>query len=206
MDLPEFDLRWCNGCLRRRPSNSGAWDGRNCPQCKRRKAKEWHDKVPGRSAEYSRTARERARTAGLNRDAEYYERNKERIRERERNRYQETRAQLTAYHKLVATTDGRAEYNLRMRVGHWRRKGYLNSDGSAFTWDDYERLDTGNCHLCGTNSPGGRGAWVVDHNHETGIVRGLLCNTCNSIVVAGLDIAIAGGYLDAAIAYAKRNG
>jgi hypothetical protein len=38
----------------------------------------------------------------------------------------------------------------------------------------------GCCAVCGTQDPGGRfGHFVVDHNHETGQVRGLLCNACN---------------------------
>ena len=35
------------------------------------------------------------------------------------------------------------------------------------------------CALCKTDTPGGRG-WHVDHNHSTGIVRGILCHACNT--------------------------
>lgn len=35
------------------------------------------------------------------------------------------------------------------------------------------------CALCGSDFPGGRGRFVVDHCHETGRIRGLLCNLCN---------------------------
>ncbi len=35
------------------------------------------------------------------------------------------------------------------------------------------------CAICGCNEPGGRGRWHVDHNHLTGINRGLLCHHCN---------------------------
>ncbi len=36
------------------------------------------------------------------------------------------------------------------------------------------------CALCSKDEPGGRhGVWHVDHDHETGVVRGLLCDGCN---------------------------
>lgn len=38
----------------------------------------------------------------------------------------------------------------------------------------------GHCALCEKTSPGGRaGKWHVDHDHDTGVVRGLLCCGCN---------------------------
>jgi hypothetical protein len=36
----------------------------------------------------------------------------------------------------------------------------------------------GKCLCCGTQRPGPQG-WQVDHDHETGKVRGILCPTCN---------------------------
>lgn len=39
----------------------------------------------------------------------------------------------------------------------------------------------GGCATCGSITPGGRskGFFCVDHDHGTGRVRGLLCNSCN---------------------------
>jgi hypothetical protein len=37
------------------------------------------------------------------------------------------------------------------------------------------------CAICGTDDPGGRGdGFVVDHCHDTGKIRGLLCTSCNT--------------------------
>lgn len=45
--------------------------------------------------------------------------------------------------------------------------------------DDYDRMyeeQDGKCYICRTEYP----VLFVDHNHETGNVRALLCNNCNT--------------------------
>src|SRR3990172_7927579 len=42
----------------------------------------------------------------------------------------------------------------------------------------------GRCAICRTDVPGGRGgkSFATDHDHVTGIVRGLLCQRCNQAI------------------------
>lgn len=49
----------------------------------------------------------------------------------------------------------------------------------------------GKCAICGTTEPGGRGDFHVDHSHENGKIRGVLCHRCN-IGIGSLreDVAI----------------
>lgn len=41
----------------------------------------------------------------------------------------------------------------------------------------------GRCDICGGTRPGGRfNEWHIDHDHETGVVRGVLCAACNTAI------------------------
>jgi hypothetical protein len=54
----------------------------------------------------------------------------------------------------------------------------------GITIDQYTQLlskQNYKCALCETSNPGGNtNVFVVDHNHITGKIRGLLCNHCNT--------------------------
>ena len=72
--------------------------------------------------------------------------------------------------------------------------------------EEYAEMHTAQdykCAVCGTTDPGGRAAvnsFMVDHNHETGKVRGLLCHTCNLMLGHAKDdsarLRRAADYLD----------
>jgi hypothetical protein len=66
----------------------------------------------------------------------------------------------------------------------WRqtthRSRWLKKYG--LTVEDFDRIlqeQNGRCAICGSDDPRYRN-WCVDHDHETGAVRGLLCILCNS--------------------------
>jgi len=64
---------------------------------------------------------------------------------------------------------------------HWRRSKHLR-ESYGITEEDLQKilkLQGGICKICGTDTPEGKG-WVVDHNHKTGEVRGILCAKCNT--------------------------
>lgn len=51
----------------------------------------------------------------------------------------------------------------------------------------YQRLldrQAGGCAICGTEEPGSKKKvyLYVDHDHDTGRIRGLLCQTCNTAI------------------------
>jgi hypothetical protein len=63
----------------------------------------------------------------------------------------------------------------------WDRKSYLKRK-YRMTLEDYERMfeaQGGVCAICGEPRPEER-TLHVDHDHETGVIRGLLCFRCNN--------------------------
>lgn len=52
--------------------------------------------------------------------------------------------------------------------------------------EDFEAMEKkqgGRCAVCDCGPVGGRGRKLhVDHDHETGIIRGLLCHGCNAAI------------------------
>jgi Recombination endonuclease VII len=80
----------------------------------------------------------------------------------------------------------RQKHLIRMRrydqTRSWQRKGILNEQGNDFLLEDFDRIyqiQQGRCKICKKHSTEFKRNLAVDHNHETGIVRGLLCLNCN---------------------------
>lgn len=47
-------------------------------------------------------------------------------------------------------------------------------------YDQQLEKQGGKCAICASTKPGGRfNTFIVDHDHDTNVVRGLLCNECN---------------------------
>lgn len=62
------------------------------------------------------------------------------------------------------------------------RNHYMQLRERGLTVEEYNTflLNQGHtCAVCHTGEPRGQGTWHIDRDHETGRVRGLLCNGCN---------------------------
>ena len=80
------------------------------------------------------------------------------------------KARTTAWHK--ANPHARAE-------DAWRRRGIV-----GMTWELYQQMLSDQesvCAICQKPDASGR-RLAVDHNHETGKIRGLLCLSCNQFI------------------------
>lgn len=97
-------------------------------------------------------------------DSTYYQRNAEVIRAKARARYQRYKA-----------TGFAREQDLRAKFGI-----------SLAEYDDMFAAQKGRCAICGKPETAKRNGVVkrlaVDHDHNTGQIRGLLCGRCNPMI------------------------
>jgi len=71
--------------------------------------------------------------------------------------------------------------------------------------EDYDRMlkeQNGVCAICGQPESSDRQRLSVDHNHETGEIRGLLCQKCNTMVGMSLEKV---SILESAIRFLQRS-
>lgn len=90
-------------------------------------------------------------------------------------------------------------YNGRLtKRGHRLKRKYGISNDDYFFMRDLQECK---CAICGTPEPEIHDDWlVVDHDHKTGAVRGLLCSKCNTSLGGFQDDP---AILEAAINYLK---
>ncbi len=82
------------------------------------------------------------------------------------------------------------------RRRHYKRKYGITEEQFARMVE----LQGNRCGICGGSEPGGKVGWHLDHDHKTGKLRGILCNSCN-LSLGGFhdDIAL----LESALRYLK---
>ncbi len=126
-----------------------------------------------------------------------------------------TEKPLAAFAKCSTRPDwGGYDYTCRACVNQRQReRGYSLKNNTGLSVEQYDALlekQGGGCAICGT--PPKRMRLSVDHDHETGMIRGLLCHGCNTKMV-GRDDAVwstkAATYADSppsagALAYRKK--
>lgn len=106
---------------------------------------------------------------------------------------------MREYHKTYSAdyrkTDKRKSYEADYRkknaekrktqMREWRLKKEFD-----LTIDEFNQLLANQnhaCAICRTTVPTGAGTWHVDHCHESGVVRGLLCSKCNQMLGLASD-------------------
>lgn len=129
---------------------------------------------------------------------EYYQENRERIKERmkeyqqrpevkekTKEYYQTNKEKIREHRQKPEFKAHEKKYRQRREVKEKQRNHQLKNK-YGITLEDKRKLyaeQNGRCAICGEHKPmlGTKGKVIcVDHNHKTGRVRGLLCTACNS--------------------------
>lgn len=88
-----------------------------------------------------------------------------------------------AGHDITCKDCRRKEERDRRASDPVRQRDLLLRSKYGITLAEYDWLveqQEGRCAICLVDAPGrGSDIWHVDHDHDTGEVRGLLCNRCN---------------------------
>lgn len=72
---------------------------------------------------------------------------------------------------------------LKFLESSWKSKGIINKNSEPFKKADFDELflkANSCCEICKTAEPKHIKGFVVDHCHNTGFARGILCAQCNT--------------------------
>jgi hypothetical protein len=121
--------------------------------------------------------------------AQYYQDNKERIRDRNL----EHRDQRLQYLKewRLANPDMYRHYRMTNPERFIETSRKQNYAKYGITYEEkLQRIELqgSKCAICGVSEPGGKhGQWVTDHDHATNCLRAELCNSCNLMLGLSKD-------------------
>ena len=112
---------------------------------------------------------------------EYYEKNIDKIKQHQKE-YRENNKEKIKQHSKEYSKEYQQtpKYKKRMRIQNWKRYGIICDD-----WDKlYEKyITTTHCELCNVELTDGKRSHTtkcLDHNHDTGLFRNVLCHSCNA--------------------------
>lgn len=154
----------CTKCREQKPVSDFAKDkGRKdgyyswCNDCSRAKSNAW------------RLAHPEQHAATL---AKWRKNNPDRIAQYARNHYSKNPELYAGYSRAYRERNPE-KVKLRARIAHLRDKHGMTVDEYEAMWD----AQKGVCAICGGGEV--KRLLAVDHCHETGRIRGLLCSDCN---------------------------
>jgi hypothetical protein len=157
-----------------------------CKPCQNERSKRWaRDNADQRKAYQKAYRRKRRDIIRSSEDAILRERESEGERRRRYRAGLKSRAQAGDDRAIAQMQKTLAKARVFMRSSWLRRRYGLTADQHAAIL----AAQGSRCACCGSLSPRHKMGWHTDHDHETGTVRGILCNYCNVTIGAMGDAA-----------------
>ena len=108
---------------------------------------------------------------------QYRENNKDKLKQYEKEYRENNKEQKKQYHKQYYQTEKGKKIN---RISDWKKRGVIHPDFDEL----YEKyINTEHCELCNveltTDKRNTKTTRVLDHDHQTGEFRNILCHSCN---------------------------
>jgi len=108
----------------------------------------------------------------------YYEKNKLKMKENAKLWRENNQEQYLLYLKNYRASEKSIKGR---RIGHWKNRGVICDDWNVL-YDKY--INTSNCEKCGIlltyDKKQTKTTKHLDHDHNTGLFRNILCMVCNT--------------------------
>lgn len=88
--------------------------------------------------------------------------------------------------KECDNTRRRDHYYDNWDQAHWRHIERLYGL-TKIEWIEMFEAQGKRCACCPRLDPGWKRGWLVDHDHQTGVIRGIVCMPCNRLLGAAAD-------------------